>query len=283
MISRRPSATSARLFSKRGRGEARLPPLFPIARWPTTYGPWFRIYGAAEFSGIRTGHRRRRIPDSRMSATRGSHAPAFAASEAFFLSGVGGCIDAIGVLTLGGLFVSHMSGNSAALGAAFGQGDWRTGLPHLFAVPLFLVGLFAGYLWILRVPTHRGCASILLIEALLLTVFAFLLAREGSPERNTLAYFGFAALPLLAMGLQNATLREVGRSAFPSTYVTGVLDTLAKSTALAVISREERQINSDTASRVARLWFCYVLGALSGSAGLLVFRAGVLFLPVSVL
>jgi len=218
-----------------------------------------------------------------MSATRGSLAPAFAASVAFFLSGVGGCIDAIGVLTLGGLFVSHMSGNSAALGAAFGQGDWRTGLPHLFAVPLFLVGLFAGYLWILRAPTHRGCASILLIEALLLTVFAFLLAREGSPERNTLAYFGFAALPLLAMGLQNATLREVGRSAFPSTYVTGVLDTLAKSTALAVISREERQINSCTASRVARLWFCYVLGALSGSAGLLVFRAGVLFLPVSVL
>src|SRR4029077_2138499 len=90
--------------------------------------------------------------------------------------------------------------------------------------------LFAGYLWILRAPTHRGCASILLIEALLLTVFAFVLAREGSPERNTLAYFGFAALPLLAMGLQNATLREVGRSAFPSTYVTGVLDTLAKST-----------------------------------------------------
>jgi uncharacterized membrane protein YoaK (UPF0700 family) len=152
-----------------------------------------------------------------MSATKGSHAPAFAATEAFFLSGVGGCIDAIGVLTLGGLFVAHMSGNSAALGAAFGHGDWRTGLPHLFAVPLFLVGLFGGYLWILRAPTDWRCASILLIEALLLAVFALLFARDGSPERNTLAYFGFAALPLLAMGLQNATLREVGRSAFPST------------------------------------------------------------------
>ncbi len=218
-----------------------------------------------------------------MSATKGSHAPAFAATEAFFLSGVGGCIDAIGVLTLGGLFVSHMSGNSAALGAAFGHGDWRTGLPHLFAVPLFLVGLFAGYLWILRAPTYRRCASILLIEALLLALFALLFARDGSPERNTLAYFGFAALPLLAMGLQNATLREVGRSAFPSTYITGVLDTLAKSTALAVISREESGADSRTASRAARLWLCYVLGALSGSAGLLVFRAGVLLLPVSLL
>ena len=132
-----------------------------------------------------------------MSVAKGSPAPAFAATEAFFLSGVAGCIDAIGVLTLGGLFVAHMSGNSAAFGAAFGQGDWWTGLPHLFAVPLFLVGLFGGYLWILRTPSYRRCASILLIEALLLAVFAILFARSGSPERNTLAYFGFAALPLL--------------------------------------------------------------------------------------
>ena len=174
-----------------------------------------------------------------------------------------------------------MSGNSAALGAALGHGDWRTGLPHLFAVPLFLVGLFAGYLRILRAPTYRRCASILLIEAVLLALFAWLFARDGSPERNTLAYFGFAALPLLAMGLQNATLLEVGRSAFPSTYVTGVLDTLAKSAALAVISREESGTDSRTAARAARLWLCYLLGALSGSAGLLLFRAGVLLLPVS--
>src|SRR4029077_18414024 len=109
MISRRPSATSARLFSKRGRGEARSARSFPIARWLTTYAPWFQIYAAAEFSGTKTGHRPRRIRDSRMSATRGSHAPAFAATLAFFLSVVGGCIDTIGVLSLGGLFVSHMS------------------------------------------------------------------------------------------------------------------------------------------------------------------------------
>ena len=218
-----------------------------------------------------------------MSARIGSDASAPAPIEAFLLAGVGGCIDAIGVLTLGGLFVSHMSGNSAALGAAFGHGDWRTGLPHLFAVPIFLVGLFAGYLCILRGPTYRRCASILLVEAILLAVFAVLFAWGGSPERNTLAYFGFAAPPLLAMGLQNATLREVGRSVFPSTYVTGVLDTLAKSAASAVMSGEKSGPNSRTAGRAARLWLCYVLGALSGSAGLFVLRAGILLLPVSIL
>jgi uncharacterized membrane protein YoaK (UPF0700 family) len=117
----------------------------------------------------------------------------------------------------------------------------------------------------------------------LLAVFALRFARDGSPERNTLAYFGFAALPLFAMGLQNATLREVGRTAFPTTYVTGVLDTLAKATALALIRREESEAESRTASRAARLWLCYVLGALAGSVGLLFFRAGILLLPVLVL
>ncbi len=218
-----------------------------------------------------------------MPAPKGSPAPVRAAIEAFFLSGVGGCVDAIGVLTLGGLFVAHMSGNSAALGAAFGQGDWRTGLPHLFAVPLFVVGLFLGYAWILRGPTYRRCAMILLTEAVLLVLFALQLTLGGLPERNSLAYFAFATPPLLAMGLQNATLREIGRSAFPSTYVTGVLDAFAKSAAMAVISGKESGPENVTARRAARLWLCYVVGALSGSAGLLVFRSGVLLLPVIVL
>jgi uncharacterized membrane protein YoaK (UPF0700 family) len=218
-----------------------------------------------------------------MLARKGSDAPKRAAIEAFFLAAVGGCVDAIGVLTLGGLFVAHMSGNSAALGAAFGHGDWVTGLPHLFAVPLFLLGLFLGYVWILRDPTYRRCATILLTEAALLAVFALLLALGGPPERNTLAYFMFAAPPLLAMGLQNATLRKIGRSAFPSTYVTGVLDALAKSTAVVVTSGQESGPESVTARRAARLWLCYVLGALSGSAGLFVLRAGVLLIPLTVL
>lgn len=85
------------------------------------------------------------------------------------------------------------------------------------------------------------------------------------------------------MGLQNATLREVGRSAFPSTYVTGVLDTLAKSAALTLSAQSERGSADLTVRRAAGLWLCYVLGPLSGSAGLLLFRSAVLLLPIMVL
>jgi uncharacterized membrane protein YoaK (UPF0700 family) len=124
---------------------------------------------------------------------------------------------------------------------------------------------------------------ILLTEAALLVLFALQLTLGGLPERNSLAYFAFAAPPLLAMGLQNATLREIGRSAFPSTYVTGVLDAFAKSAAMAVISGKGSGPENATARRAARLWLCYVVGALSGSAGLLVFRSGVLLIPVTIL
>ena len=75
------------------------------------------------------------------------------------LAGVGGCVDAIGLLTLGGLFVSHMSGNTASLGEMFGQGRWSAGLPHLFSVPVFVLGIFLGYLCTTGTPSFRAASS----------------------------------------------------------------------------------------------------------------------------
>ena len=193
--------------------------------------------------------------------------------EAFLLAGVGGSIDAVGVLTLGGLFVAHMSGNSAAFGAAFGQGDWRVGLPHLVAIPVFVLGLFLGYLWILKARTYLRCAALLAAEAILLAVF-FVLVRSG-------AGFPSAVPALLAMGLQNATLREMGKSSFPTTYVTGVLDMLGKSAARAVLERGGPALAD--ARQAGAVWISYAAGAILGSAGLTVLGAAVVFGPAIVL
>lgn len=206
-------------------------------------------------------------------------------AEAYLLPGIGGGVDAIGVLTLGGLFVAHMSGNTAFLGAAFGQGHWAQGLPHLFAVPVFVIGLFLGYSAIVHSPTPRRCACILLVEAALLAVFFICLRVFGDQTRNSAAYFFIATPPLLAMGLQNATLRQIGRSSFPSTYVTGVLDLLAKSAAVAVVRRG--QPGADAAVREVRraagVWSSYAAGAILGSAGLWILGAWILLIPIAVL
>jgi uncharacterized membrane protein YoaK (UPF0700 family) len=202
-------------------------------------------------------------------------------AESALLAAVGGCIDAIGLITLGGLFVAHMSGNTASLGAAFGQGHWAAGWPHLFAVPVFLTGLFLGYLWVGE--STRRCALTFLTEAALLTAFGIGLWLSGGELSGTPLYFLLAALPLLAMGLQNATLRQIGHSTFPSTYVTGVLDRLAKSAALACRGGPDAASHRRDAFVSLGVWLAYVIGAIGGGAGMLVLRPLALIVPVGVL
>lgn len=213
------------------------------------------------------------------------HGRASTTTEAFLLAGVGGCIDAIGLLTLGGLFVSHMSGNTAALGTFFGQGDWTAGWPHLFAVPVFVLGLFLGYLWAGRTRSFTRCAAIFLIEAGLLAVFGAGIFAFGQPSPDSLLYFLLAWPPLLAMGLQNATLRHIGRSAFPSTYITGVLDRFAQTAAECWRARGTPEAAGTRADALSALgiWFSYVAGALAGGAGLLLARLAVLAVPIVIL
>ncbi len=197
--------------------------------------------------------------------------------DIFLLAAIGGCVDAVGLLTLGGLFVSHMSGNSAAFAALFGQGQWQLALPHIFAVPVFVGGLLFGYYWTAGTPDRRRCAIVLFIEAFLLCAFVLLMIFFGEPAAGTAKYYSFALVPLFAMGMQNATLKKVGHRIFHTTYVTGVLDTLGESAALMLRSRGNRTpehatlfaeawVNFKLASAV---WLFYIAGALYGSAGLL--------------
>lgn len=198
--------------------------------------------------------------------------------DIFLLAAIGGCVDAVGVLTLGGLFVSHMSGNSAAFAAFFGQGEWQSALPHIFAVPVFVAGLLFGYYWTVGTPDRRRCAMVLFIEAMLLAAFLLLMAFAGEPSKGTTQYFAFALLPLFAMGMQNATLKKVGNLTFHTTYVTGVLDTIGESAAQILRLRKKQTPEDAVLSADAfivfksalSVWLFYIAGALYGSAGLLV-------------
>src|SRR5690349_6360434 len=60
------------------------------------------------------------------------------------LAWVAGFVDAVGYVSLFRLFIAHMSGNSAAMGAHFGQGEWGEAFYRAFPIPVFVLGVIAG-------------------------------------------------------------------------------------------------------------------------------------------
>lgn len=127
---------------------------------------------------------------------------------AVLIAGIAGFVDAIGFLTLDGLFFSFMSGNVTRIGIALQDRFWETAGLAGGLVGLFVGGVAAGTLVGRRVgPSRPGL--LMLVAAALIAASAWLAMRTG--------YAGVPTL-VMAMGLLNAVFRG-----FDVTYVTGAL------------------------------------------------------------
>jgi uncharacterized membrane protein YoaK (UPF0700 family) len=154
---------------------------------------------------------------------------------AVLLAWVAGFVDAVGYVLLFRLFIAHMSGNSAAMGAHFGQGQWSEAFYRAFPIPVFVLGVIAGAALNEAASRHgvRSLFSLTLgLEAALL--FLFMSCGGGvihggeARAKSTWEFYSLVALPAFAMGLQNAALRRVGGQIVRTTYVTGMLTNLAE-------------------------------------------------------
>jgi len=204
------------------------------------------------------------------------------------LAAVAGAVDGIGFLVLLGMFTAHMSGNSVVMGASAGIGDWHRAVLHLFPIPIFIVGVVLGASLneaLARRGVHRLAAPALGLEAAALGLFVVAghpLMRGGSlrPESEGL-FFLLAAIPALAMGFQNATLRRVLGSPVRTTFITGTLTGVGEDTAkylfwvrdhcgrrrLGVLLRlATRHAAVNRAAMGMGLWLGYVVGAVAGAA-----------------
>lgn len=154
---------------------------------------------------------------------------------AILLAWVAGSVDVIGYLMLFHLFTAHMSGNSVATGAYLGRHQWGAALYRAFPIPLFVIGVALGAT-ITETAARRGIRSTFSISLGLEAVLLFLFMAYGSRlDHNgpmqlnvTWKFYPLAAFPIVAMGLQNATLRRVGNRTVHTTYVTGILTNLAE-------------------------------------------------------
>lgn len=130
------------------------------------------------------------------------------------LSALAGYVDATGFLTLGGFFVSFMSGNSTRFGVAVAMGQWDLAATALGLIGLFVIGVVLGSTAARRAGEGRR-AFVLGLEAVLLATGAGLL----SADRPLL---GMVPV-VLAMGVENTVFQKGGDVRVGLTYMTGTL------------------------------------------------------------
>ena len=224
---------------------------------------------------------------------------------ALLLALVGGYVDAVGYLLLFQLFTAHMSGNSIAMTVHAGEGDWAAALHRAFPIPVFVAGVVAGAA--LSEALHRrGVRPVLAapfgLQALLLALFILCGAavyRDGAlrPDDPWVFYL-LAALPALAMGLQNAALRHVGGLGVRTTYITGMLTNFAEEAVQyaywlrdeagagglrAALGQSARQQTFRGMVLYLGVWAAYVAGGVTGAFAELQWRLPALWAPAIVL
>jgi len=187
------------------------------------------------------------------------------------LASVAGFVDAVGYITLLGVFIAHMSGNTAAMGAHLGQGKTVAALARAAPIPLFVVGVGGGAV-LIEVLTRRAVRStaavVLGLEAALL--LAVLLIGDAALAHGVVAaqrgwtFYCLIVLAATAMGLQTSALRRLAGQTVRTTFVTGMLTHLGEESAKFVLSATRPAASPSRLRLLALIWLCYAGGAVFG-------------------
>ena len=171
---------------------------------------------------------------------------------AFCLSGLAGFVDALGFLSLGGFFVSFMTGNTTRLGIELAGGQAGGAALAGGIIALFVCGVVLGSLvghatGKQRAPTVLGVVTLLLALAALLETIG-----------ETLPAVGLLAV---AMGTENAVFQRDGEVTIGLTYMTGTLVKMGQRIAAAMLGGPKRAF-----LRHFLLWLGLMGGAFLGAA-----------------
>lgn len=165
---------------------------------------------------------------------------------AVLLAALAGLVDATGFLSLGGFFVSFMSGNSTRLGVGLALSLRAAGTAGAL-IAAFVGGAMMGSLLARAIPRHRG-PVVLLMVAVLLAIAAGL----GDAGLDWPAVLALA----FGMGAENNVFKRDGEVTIGVTYMTGTLVRLGQSLAGALTG----------GSKTAPLWHAVLWLGLTGGA-----------------
>jgi uncharacterized membrane protein YoaK (UPF0700 family) len=223
---------------------------------------------------------------------------------AISLAWIGGFIDAVGFLALAHVFVSNMTGNTAAFAMRVTKADpYGTVLRVAWPILMFFLGsVLSGVLteWGRRRKWRSVYSIALSIEVALLVGFIY--CRQAFATIDGWHFYALVSLPTLAMGLQNATITQIAGAVVRTTHVTGVLTDLGLEAVNLTFWFRDRTRRSRLLLRLRRafvlsqrhpsfprlflllsIWSSFLLGAILGAWGFQKYDARAVLAPVSFL
>jgi len=208
---------------------------------------------------------------------------------AILMTWTAGFIDLVGFISLYGLYVSHMSGNTVAMARHISQLDWVGFVRHAWPIATFIFGLILGaFIYDAEKRRHIKVPFPATVGLEALLIIAFIAAGAGNgftaniPPQPALKFFVMVALLTIAMGLQNVSIRKVGGINVYTTFVTGSLVKFAESVSeylfwirdrthhrfrsriWKVLRVSPRQVSLQHAALTIGLYLTYLTGAVCG-------------------
>ena len=164
-----------------------------------------------------------------------------------------GIADAVGFITMGGVFAANMTGNTVLAGIAAAQGRWLSAGNHLATLAAFFVGAMAARLLLRLRP--RPVLPVLL-EAAIVAALGFL----------PLGIESLVLILAFAMGMQASAITSFGGTAASTVVITSTLARTAEAALDAIVPSRDGTLQPVPRPRLLALsWTGYLVGALAGT------------------
>jgi len=171
-------------------------------------------------------------------------------------------------------FTGHVTGNLVLTAIAVAAHDWRAALEPLSAIVTFLIGISLSVLIVRPLKARLSwplLPTIMGIEVILIVAASLALASDMAHGVEL-----FVIFVSLALGLQNGAFRRVGGISVHTTYLTGMITSLISTTT----ERHASEVTPPTLGSpdpkvglLCGIWIAFVLGAGTGAAMVLHFKA----------
>jgi uncharacterized membrane protein YoaK (UPF0700 family) len=183
-----------------------------------------------------------------------------------------GVTDVATFVTLGNVFTSAMTGNTALLGIALSQGRVLPAVHSLLALLGFAAGVMLGTVISLRMRAHGNgggtlILSLLLTELVFMAIFATTLSLLGSPTGKLVVY-ALILLSSIGMGIQGVAARCINSRGINTIVFTSTLVTIVMSLTNTLAGRSQGNVMQSETKFQIGVFFAYGLGAVL--AGILV-------------